>query len=81
MLVAAILLLAAEGDPAWPEPPSGPLICRYETFVSRVISHRKLCLTEAEWDKRDRQKSEASRRSLYELMGNTACTDGGLCTD
>lgn len=74
-------MMASADGLALPEPPKGPLVCRYETVVSRLVSRRKLCLTEAEWEKRDHDKSEASRKSLYELMGNTACAEGGLCTD
>jgi hypothetical protein len=79
---AALLLMLASAEAlSLPEPPKGPLVCRYETVVSRLVSRRKLCLTEAEWAERDRMNSEASRRSIYELMGNTACMEGGLCTD
>lgn len=80
MWITALFLLSARAETGI-EPPAGALICRYETFVSRLVTRRKLCLTEAEWQKRAAENSEASRRSLFELMGNTACINGGICTD
>ncbi len=79
-----VLMLAA---PQWSdqatalEPPREILVCRFESVVSRLMARRKLCLPASDWDKRDREHSEAARRSLFEVMGNTACTDGGICTD
>ncbi len=75
-----MLAIPQGGDMSAIEAPTGPLICRYESVVSRLLVRRKLCLTAADWAERDRYASEAARRSLYELMGNTACLDGGLCT-
>ena len=82
MVEALLLLLAAAqgGKVTAVEPPAEPLVCRYETFISRLIARRKLCLTDTEWQARASENSEASRRSLFELMGNTACGDGGICT-
>lgn len=84
MAIGAVLLMLAAAQ--WNESASSaeplrePLVCRYESVVSRLMSRRKLCLTAAEWAERDRNASEAARRSIYEPMGNTACLDGGLCT-
>jgi hypothetical protein len=77
----AVFLLLASGQD-FDVPPIAPprLVCRYETPISRLVSRRKLCLTEEQWLERDRVESEASRRSIYELMGNTACANGGICT-
>jgi hypothetical protein len=78
-----LLLLASAPGAAVPtglEPPREPLVCRYESVVSRMIARRKLCLTPSEWAKRDQAEGEAARRSIYQLMGSTACLDGGLCT-
>ena len=84
MAIGAVLLMLAAAQwselAAPAEPPREPLVCRYESVVSRLIARRKLCLPTSEWDKRSRENDEAARRSLYELMGNTACIDGGLCT-
>lgn len=77
---AVFLLLAsgqANGAAASPPP---RLICRYESTISRVLSRRKLCLTELEWQERDRIEAEAARRSIYELMGHPPCLKGGICT-
>lgn len=83
-MIGALLLMLAGAEPievaAVPEPARAQLVCRHETFISRLILRRKMCLTEAEWFERDRNEGEASRRSIYELMGNTACQDGGICT-
>ena len=84
MAVGPILLMLAAAqwsESAAPaEPPKEPLVCRYESVVSRLMTRRKLCLPASDWEKRARENDEAARRSLYELMGNTACIDGGLCT-
>jgi len=75
----ALFLLLASGQ--GPEVDAAPrLQCRFETPISRLVSRRKLCLTDEQWLERDRIESEASRRSIYELMGNTACVNGGICT-
>lgn len=80
--VLFLMLASANGDEvlAVPEAPNGPLVCRYETFVSRLILRRKMCLTQAEWQKRESENSEAARKSVYEVMGNTDCSNGGICT-
>ena len=62
-----------------PQPPAR-LVCRYETPVNPLFYRRKMCLTQAEWDYRDRAGEAASRKRIYEIMGNTACLSGGLCT-
>lgn len=80
MSIAAALLLLASEAPTGLEPPKEPLVCRYESVVSRLLTRRKLCLTPTEWAKRDRLEQEAARRSIYDLMGNTDCLAGGLCT-
>ncbi len=75
-----IALLLVQGVPTGLEPPKEPLVCRYESVVSRWLTQRKLCLTPTEWARRDRMEKEAARRSIYDLMGNTDCLAGGLCT-
>ncbi len=80
MSIAAALFLFLAAEPTGLEPPKEPLVCRYETVVSRLLTRRKLCLTPTEWAKRDRAEGEAARRSIYDLMGNTDCLAGGLCT-
>jgi hypothetical protein len=78
----ALFLLLASGQAVETMPTAAPrLVCRYEGPISRLVSRRKLCLTEEQWSERDRVQNEASRRSIYELMGNTACVHGGICTD
>ncbi len=83
MLTGLTLLLFLAVDPvAAPvaEPPRVRLTCREETFPLALFSRRRLCLTEPEWTDRDRRNDEAHRRSVYELMGNTDCLNGGMCT-
>lgn len=76
-----MMLAGAQGsDTAAIEQPKGPLICRPESVVSRLLVRRKLCITADEWAERDRKTNEASRRSIYELMGNTDCLNGGICS-
>lgn len=75
-----IALLLGQGVPTGLEPPKEPLVCSYESVVSRWLTRRKLCLTPTEWARRDRMEQEAARRSIYDLMGNTDCLAGGLCT-
>lgn len=78
---ALFLLLASGQGSEAPQVAPPRLVCRYEGPISRLVSRRKLCLTEEQWVERDRIENEASRRSIYELMGNTACVHGGICTD
>jgi hypothetical protein len=80
MLMAALMLVQAGAAEPPIEPPKEPLVCRYDSFVSRLVTRRKMCLTPTEWEQRARQETEAARRSVYELMGNTACLEGGMCT-
>jgi hypothetical protein len=81
MLLGLSMLLFLAGEPAAAtEPPKVRLICRDEAGVSALLPRRRLCLTQEEWDQRARREQEASRRSIYELMGNTACLNGGICT-
>jgi hypothetical protein len=79
-LLAMLLAGAQGGDSTTIEQPAGPLVCRHESVVSRLLIRRKLCITAAEWAERDRKTNEASRRSIYELMGNTDCLNGGICS-
>lgn len=80
MLIGASLLLflAADDRSAAVPEPKVRLICQDE--IGPLLSRRRLCLTQAEWEERARRQDEAARRSIYELMGNTACLKGGLCT-
>jgi hypothetical protein len=82
MLLGFTLLLLMAGDPASRpiEPPQVKLSCREEIWSRLLLSRRRLCLTEPEWADHDRKNDEAHRRSVYELMGNTDCLNGGMCT-
>lgn len=82
MIVLVVVMLAgvqAVDSDAVPEPPKERLVCRYDIPINPLFLRRKMCLTPTEWAKRDSQGEEASRKSIYELMGNTACLNGGLC--
>ena len=83
-MVEAVLLLLASGQTVEPfadlPPPRDRLICRFETPIRSLLHRRKMCLTAAEWEKRDRETAEASRKMVYENMGDTSCLDDGTCT-
>lgn len=82
LVTVTLLLMSGQGleAAAAPEPPKEPLVCRFERPAGLFGSRRKMCLTPSEWEAWDRRSEEASRKSIYELMGNTACLNGGLCT-
>lgn len=83
MLAGLTMLLLAAGEPTTltvADPAKVRLTCREEVLPLALLSRRRLCLTDEQWEERSRRDQEAARRSVYELMGDTSCMNGGICT-
>jgi hypothetical protein len=79
MIGTILTLLFAAGEPATAEPAKERLICRRETPIGSLIARRKMCLTATEWEKRQKDGNEASRKLVYDNMGTTNCLNDGSC--
>lgn len=78
MRLAACLLALALTSPSFaaetpradaPGAGKEKMICKREVPVGSLIASRKMCLTKAQWDQRERDGNEDARKMVYESMG------------
>ena len=70
MLVPAILLAMAPAPQAASHPPKDPdkIICRRENTTGSRLSSKKICMTRAEWDERQRNASRETQRMADKVV-------------
>ena len=85
VLITGLLLAIAAPALASDKPPSTAaqpgdgkdrLICRRENMIGSIIpNRRKMCLTKAEWDKREYDGNEMARKMVQDNAGK--CSSSG----
>jgi hypothetical protein len=79
MLLSLTVLLLFAGDPQAQQAPEAKekLICRREVPIGSLIATRKICLTKAQWTRREQDGNEQARKMMLDNMGK--CFDPGQC--